>query len=589
MMLTAAIIFLLFPRCANIVPPTGGPRDTIPPEVVSSIPENFSTGFTGTEIEIEFDEFIQLRNINQQFIITPPQKERPDFRVRGRNLYIDLNTELIANTTYTLNFGNAIVDLNEGNPLNNYEFVFSTGDKIDSLSYSGIVLNAFDNKPVEGAIVMLHEELYDSVPYRRMPLYANRTGKDGRFQMNNLRADTFLVFALTDATNNYLYDRPGEEAIAFLDDYLYLTPDYQPPNMEHDTLINGTLINGTAPVFDTASEDPAHYIRPDDTLFMFKEETGRQYILRNERKKRGELLFIFNLPLRKEWSIDPVNFEPPENWKLVEKNPQPDSIRYWITDEKTRNIDNLRFLVSYRATGPSDTLEHVSDSINMNYTPPLRSRRQTAEQEDDPVMEVSFGIRSGGNQELNKNFKITFPVPLSHLDISKTELAVIQNNEFLPQDFEMTSDSLRIRNYYLSTDWVPGQDYRFTAKPGAFKDIFGLESDSIEFKFQTREEDHYGRIILNLSGVRDNIILQLLDERDYLMREYYFENDDELIIGYLQPQKYRLKVIFDTNNNRKWDTGNYLQGIQPERVMFYREVIAIRPNWDIEIKWDLGP
>ncbi len=593
MMLIASIISLLFPRCANIVPPTGGPRDTIPPEVVSSIPANFSTGFTGTEIQIEFDEFIQLRNINQQFIITPPQKERPDFRVRGRNLYIDLKTEPIANTTYTLNFGDAIVDLNESNAFSNYEFVFSTGDKIDSLSYSGIVLNAFDNKPVEGAIVMLYEEINDSVPYRRMPLYANRTGKDGRFQMNNLRVDTFLVFAITDANNNYLYDRPGEEAIAFLDDYLYLTPDYQPPHMEHDTLIydtliSDTLLNDTALIFDIPSREPAPYIRPDDTLYMFKEETGRQYLIRNERKKRGELLFVFNRPLRKEWSIEPVNFEPPESWKLVEKNPRMDSIRYWITDEETRKIDNMRFLVSYWATGPSDSLKQVSDSINMNYTAPLRSRRQAAEEEDEPVMEVPFGIRPGGNQELNKNLRISFPVPLSHLDLSKTGLAVIQSNDIVQRDFDMISDSLRIRNYYLLTDWIPGKDYRFTSEPGAFKDIFGLESDSIELNFKTREEDHYGSLILSLSGVTDHIILQLLDERENLLREYFFEQDDELIIDYLQPDKYRLKVIFDTNKNRRWDTGNYLQGIQPERVMFYREVIATRPNWDIEIKWDLG-
>jgi hypothetical protein len=140
--------------------------------------------------------------------------------------------------------------------------------------------------------------------------------------------------------------------------------------MEHDTLINDTMLN--------------------DTLYMSKEETGRQYLSRNERNKRGELLFVFNRPLRKEWSIKPVNFEPPEGWKLIEKNPLMDSIRYWITDEETRNIDNMRFLVSYRTTGPFDSLKHVSDSINMNYTPPLRSRRQLAEQEEAPGMEVSL-------------------------------------------------------------------------------------------------------------------------------------------------------------------------------------------------------
>jgi hypothetical protein len=571
LLLISGLASLLFPRCANIVPPTGGPRDTIPPEAVRSFPSNYSTGFRGTEILIEFDEFIQLRNINQQFIITPPQKERPEFSVRGRNLLIDLRSEPIANTTYTLNFGDAIVDLNENNPHINFEFVFSTGDEIDSLAYSGIVFNALDNKPVEGAIVMLYEELKDSVPYLRMPLYANRTGKDGRFQMNNLRADTFLVFAITDANNNYLYDSPDDETIGFLDQYLILTPD----------------INTYGPDTDTMQVISNAQIIPEDTLYMFPEETGRQYISRSERPGRGELLFVFNKPVSQEWYIDPVNFDPPANWKLIEKNPQMDSIRFWITDPETRNIDNMRFHATYWATGPSDSLKQVSDSLNQNYSAPLRSRRQEASDQDEPVMEPRFGLSSGGNQELNRNLRITFPVPIAATDLSKITLSVIQNGSMISRDFTLALDSLRIRDYQLITEWLPGQDYRFISTPGAFTDIFGLASDSIEFNFKTRERDHYGSIILTITGVNDHIILQVLDERELVLREYFLDTDGKVVIDYLQPAKYLFKVIFDPNKNRKWDTGNYLKGIQPERVMFYRETVPTRSNWDIEVEWDL--
>ncbi len=599
-LLMAGFVSLLFPRCANIVQPTGGPRDTIPPEVVRSIPGNYSTGFTGTDIQIEFDEFIQLRNINQQFIITPPQKERPEFRVRGRNLFIDLRTELIANTTYTLNFGNAIVDLNEGNPLANYEFVFSTGDVIDSLSYSGIVLNAFDNKPVEGVIVMLYEELNDSVPYRRMPLYANRTGEDGRFNMNNLRADTFLVFAIDDANNNYLYDRPAEEKIAFLDDYLYLTPE-QPLEPGIDTTVTRTgsaegangEINSHESIdslqenrfVDADSQQTAAPLR-QDTLYLFGEETGRQYLSRNERRERGNLLFVFNLPLEKEWSIEPVDFEPAGDWKEVEKNPRMDSIRFWIRDPEIRNTDNMRFLVSYWTTGPTDSLQAIIDTVSMNYSPPARSRRQTAA-EEEYVMQVDFGIASGGNQDLHKDLNIRFPVPLESIDNGKTELGVIQNNSPVQQEFDLVKDSLRIRNYRLITDWVQGQEYRFIAEPGAFTDIYEQESDSIEFAFKTRTEDHYGIIELSLTGVDDHIILQLLNERDQVLREFFTSENVNLTIDYLQPAKYRFKVIFDSNNNGRWDTGNYLEKIQPERVSFFNKTIATRANWVTEEHWDL--
>lgn len=563
----AGFISLLFPRCANIVQPTGGPRDTIPPEVVRSIPVNYSTGFTGTDIQIEFDEFIQLRNINEQFIITPPQKERPEFRIRGRNLFIDLRAELITNTTYTLNFGNAIVDLNEGNPLTNYEFVFSTGDIIDSLSYSGIVLNAFDNTPVEGAIVMLYEELNDSVPYRRMPLYANRTSEDGRFNMNNLRADTFIVFTIEDANNNYLYDRPADERIAFLDDYLNLTPE-KPAERGIDTT--------------EISKEPLR----QDTLYLFGEETGRQYLSSNERRERGHLLFVFNLPLEKEWAIEPLDIQPDDDWKVVEKNPRMDSIRFWISEPEIRNTDNMRFLVSYWTTGPSDSLQSIIDTVNMNYSPPARSRRQTAA-EEEYVMQVDFGIASGGNQDLHKDMNIRFPVPLDSIDSEKTQLQIIQNNNPVQQRFDLIKESVSIRNYRLATDWVQGQEYRFIAEPGAFTDIFGQTSDSIEFVFKTRTDDYYSIIELNLTGVDDNIIVQLLNERDQVLREFFTSENISLTIDFLQPAKYRFKVIFDTNNNGKWDTGNYLEGIQPERVIFFNKTIATRGNWVTEDHWVL--
>jgi hypothetical protein len=616
-LLAAGVITLMFPRCANIVPPTGGPRDTIPPGVVRSSPPNYTTNFSGREISIEFDEFIQLRNINQQFIITPPQKDRPDFSVRGRNLYIDLRTDPIANATYTLNFGEGIVDLNEGNPLSNYEFVFSTGDIIDSLTYSGIVLNAFDNKPVEGVVVMLYDVLLDSVPYNSIPLYANRTGEDGRFRLNNLRADTFLVFANNDENSNYLYDRPGEEAIAFRNELLapdtlratmqaapavsdtlkefrqndtvLYEPTEEPENGAGGVKLNVTAIDtiDIASTTDTGMGSVVIDYRPGDTLFLFQEETGNQYIIRNERRTRSDMLFVFNKPLQGEWAIEPINFEPPGNWFLKESNPAGDSIRYWITDEETRNNERLRFLVTYLKTGPSDSLSQTSDTVNMNFTVPAPSRRQSRT-EEVITFAPAFNIRGGGNQDLNKDIRISFPAPLSAYDPAKTSLSTIQNSQSVNRKFELVQDSLRIRNYYLKTDWVPGQEYRFFAEPGAFRSIDGLESDTIELKFITREDDYYGSILLNLTGVDSPVILQLLDEKDQVLREYLTDRNSEISIDFLPPQQnFRFKVIFDDNNNGKWDTGNYLNRIQPERVMIYEELVPTRSNWEINEEWNL--
>ncbi len=625
------ILPLLFPRCANIIPPTGGPRDTIPPELVSSEPPNYSTRFTGTAIRIEFDEFIQLRNINQQFIITPPQLERPEFRVRGRNLLIDLDTELIPNTTYTLNFGEAIVDLNEGNVLTNFEFVFSTGDIIDSLYYSGIVLNAFNNEPEEGVVVMLYDNLHDSVPYRQMPLYARRTGKDGRFRLNNLRTDTFKVFALRDAGNNYLYDQPGEEAIAFLEDLLVpgFHPDAAGPDFLPDTLVSeeAMTITEEPPVTGLAWQpaepemqqepdtiaaqqqewaaiqaglhdvdtipvagdyyDPAppFGFRTGDTLFLFKEEAGRQYIRRTERSRPGELLFVFNLPVAPGWLAEPLNFDPPENWMLTERNSRNDSIWLWITDAETRSTESLRFAVSYRADGPSDSIRTVTDTINLNYVERTTTRRQAATAEE-PVLEVTFGTAARGNMELNRNLRLSFPSPLNSFDYSLMDLAVIRDNDTVSRSFKLTADSLQIRRYNLITEWLEAEEYRFTALPGAFEDIFGVLSDSLRLVFRTRAKDDYGSIVLNLSGVKGHLIVQLINDRGTVIREAYTGEDTTITFDFLQPGQFRLKAIFDDNENRKWDTGNYLKGIQPERVLFYHSVIVTRANWSIEENWE---
>ena len=615
----AGFVLLLFPRCATIIPPTGGPRDSIPPAIISSNPANYSTLITKPEIQIEFDEFIQLRNINQQFIITPPQRERPDFRIRGRQLYIDLNTELLENTTYTLNFGDAIADLNEGNILTNFEFVFSTGDIIDSLSYSGIVINAYDNKPLEGAIVMLYNELLDSIPYRQMPLYANRTGKDGRFQLNNLRGDTFLVFALLEENNNYLYDRPGEESIAFLNEYispdtLKTSPgghDHEDQTHPDDSLSvfppshnyghNGASDLPEAQIADTIDHqggshesDSAYFEKisefnfpSGDTLFLFVEETGSQYIRRNERGQRGELLFVFNMPLHEEFSIEPLNFDPPSDWKLMEKSAGFDSIRLWVTDPEIRNIDNMRFLVSYWTPGVSDSLEKISDTLNMNFTAPRTTRRQDPEQVTIKILEPDFSIPAKGNQDLHRDLIIKFPEPLSDIDLAGATLSTVDNSTVVARDYKITPDPGNIRRYHVQTQWIPGQDYRFRADPGAFTGVLGTVSDSIDFNFTTREEDHYASILLHVTGVNENIIIQLLDERENILREYYINEDSHLVIDFLQPQKYMLKAIFDANQNNKWDTGNYLKGIQPERVKFHRDIIATRSNWEIEVDWDL--
>ncbi len=567
MLLLAVSFFavMLFQQCANIVPPTGGPRDTIPPEIVESDPENFSTNVTSPVIELTFDKFVQLQNIHQQLIISPPQKEEPEFSIRGKTVTIEFQTDLLPNTTYMMNFGEGIVDLNEGNVLEENEFVFSTGDEIDSLYYEGVVLNAFDSKPADDVVVMLYDNLNDSIPYKEMPLYAARTDEEGRFRVNNLRADTFKVFALKDERGNYLYDSKGEEAIAFRDELL--KPVYKSP-ADADT----------AAVEEDNSRVPSY--PQDDTLYLFREETGSQSVDRTERDIRGKLLFRFSKPLEKEWSIEPLNFSPPDDWKIKEVTQNKDSVIYWITDSGVRETDSLQFKAEYWATGPSDSLQRLTDTVDMNF----RARRA---EEEPGELGIDPGVRDGGILELNRDLSLTFDTPIADYEEDKIRL-YRDNDTLLPVEHEIQQDSVFLRKYLFVAGWEPDKEYKLEAEPGAFTDIFGRSNDSLAVNFETREQDYYGSIILNMEGVKDQLIIQLVDEQENIVGEKIVKEEGELVFEYLSPQSYRIKAIIDRNRNEEWDTGIYLEGVQPEIGVYYPEPVNVRSNWDIEMEWQIN-
>ncbi len=551
---------MVFQQCANIVPPTGGPRDSIPPVIVESNPENYSTNISSPVIELTFDKFVQLRNIDRQLIISPPQKERPQFTLRGRTVRIDLNTELIPNTTYLLNFGEGIVDLNEGNVLEDNEFVFSTGDEIDSLYYTGIVLDAFESKPVENVLVMMYDNLNDSVPYTSMPLYAARTDSEGRFRINNLRADTFRVFALKGEGNNYLYERPGEEAIGFRDEFI---SPVQVPSDEKDTIDsirNGYSIN----------------YPPGDTLYLFREATGMQRLELFRRDIRGKLFFRFNKPLKKDWDITPLNFSPGDNWKITEISQDMDSVIYWLTDQDVMSNDSLQFEAVYWATGPSDSLHRKRDTITF----------LTPRSEKEDHLEVRTSVRNNGVLELNKNFAFIFDTPVASVDEEKVNLFHVQDT-IVPVEYEFLQDSIFLRKCDFISEWDPGENYKLEVLPGAFTDIFGNQNDTLQIGFEIRSEDYYGTIILNVEDVTEQVIIQLTDDNYNVLREEILAEESELVFDYLAPQNYRIKAIFDRNRNNVWDTGNYLEGIQPEIGIFYPEPINVRSNWFTEETWNL--
>jgi len=581
----------------------GGPKDLDPPKVITSKPENYSLRFTGQKIEITFDEFIVLKDISRELIISPPLKERPDVRLRNKTIIIDLKNELNENTTYTLNFCKAIADNNEGNILTNYEFVFSTGDFLDSLSIEGRVLNAFDLQPSKDPIsIMLYNKIEDSIPLKEIPVYIGKTDTKGAFRINNLRADTYKIFALKDQNYNFLFDMTDEE-IAFADTIIPLTPEFlrslperlaKPDTVPLRPAVKKTVGRITADTLQRIQSDsitkkyelPAIYV----DMFSFTEQSKFQFISFNQRMSSELIEFGFNLPLKEELVIRPLNIDTSGSWFLPEANTARDTFKIWLTDTTFINQDTLKFELIYSVLDSMGNIYSKNDTLNFLYRKPVKTRSRRADEKEVkeiPKLNVTT-IKNRSNLDLNRSIPFTFNFPLLKTDNSFINLFVTKDSIEHRIGYEIKRDSISLRRLALENKWEEKTPYRLLILPGAFTDIYGNTNDTIKSVFTTTEKESYGTLILDISEVTTPLVIQLMNTNEVVIEERYISHDDKVIMEYLSPASYIVKFIHDRNNNRKWDTGNYLEHRQAEKVSYYVDEITIRANWELEINYSSG-
>ena len=581
---------LLFAYCAKMGSITGGPRDEDPPRVVSSRPANYSTDFTGNRIEITFDEFIALNNVNQALVISPPFAGKPDIRLRGKTLQIFLEGgEFRENTTYTFNFGNSIEDNNERNVLENFEFVFSTGPYLDSLSVAGTIVNSFNLRPIDDPfIIMAYDKLEDSIPIQEIPVYIGRSDKEGAFMINNMKADTFRIFALKDLNFNLLYDLPNEN-IAFYDSLVYLFPELLQTNIP-DTAQADSILMDTNDIEKDSTirkrDIPYSSLRPYFMeLFFFEEDNRKQYLMDEERKEDKHIFLAFNLPVEESLQIQGLNFDS-ENWYYEEVNILRDTFNLWIRDQDLIKSDSLIMLLGYPGTDSLGNYMLVEDTLNLFTRQMKQVRGKQGEQEKKQVLTVNT-IPNNTRQDLHKNILFNFNYPVEIVDTSKIFLFSIPDSLEISEIYAIKEDSLTLRKRYLEHPWKSQEKYRFFAEPGAFADFYGNMSDTLNINFTAQDEEYYGILQVNTSNVSCPLIVQLMDEKEVLFEERYIQADSTITFDFLRPGNYKVKYIYDTNNNGKWDTGRYLEGRQPERVEYYEGEIVIRSNWEMEIKWGM--
>ena len=571
LVLTALIVI----TCAHPVAPSGGPKDVAPPIVIQTIPENGSAGFETNKFVITFNEYISLNNIQQQTLISPPMKELPDFNIKGKSLHVKFKEELKPKTTYSVYFGDAIVDITENNPVTNYTYIFSTGDYVDSLSLSGYVYDALNLKPLEEVFVMLYKDNndtieFDSLPYFIVPYYLSKTNDIGRFQFNGLSDDDYLLFAINDQNSNYIFDQPGEQ-IAFLDSLIH--PIYI-KKQKIDTISIDSISN-ILMTTDSLFSDSIHY---DDTgninLYLFLSPDTIQRLLKAEVIANNTIRYSFSQPATNvefeslKYSSDSISF-------VIDFSKEKDTL-YWYLNNPP--IDSLEILV----TQFSDTLGTVYLKLDTD----KKSKRVKKNKNEDNKEILEWKSNTSGNKlDLNKHLEIQFSQPYVRFNNVDSSLLVIGNDSIWNPEFNFI-DSLQMKimfPYELQEE----TKYMVYFPDSSFSSWNNIHTEIIDIKFSTLSLSDYGIFTINLLPENNqHHLLQLLTEEEAIVKEFNFNRDTSITILYLLPGKYKLKIIYDGNNNHRWDVGNYNLKKQPEKVIYFTKEINIRANWEIEEDWE---
>lgn len=594
----------------------GGEKDVAPPVILESTPQNYSTNFSGQDYEFVFDEYFELKDIKQKLLVSPPMEDKPEIKIKGKKLLIHFPTELLPDRTYTLNFGDALVDRNESNPLENFKVIFSTGNEIDSLQIKGNVVDAFTGIALKGVAVMLYSSSEDSLPLSELPLYLSITDEEGNFDLQNLAEGQYKIFALVDGNNNYLFDQPTE-SVAFSDSLVSAkspvkTEDLRPERQDSITKTEDLRPKRQDSITKTEDLRPkTEDLRPEmqdsipetqDTtqvetltkealqLFIFQEYFPNQYISGTERKRAEKVQITFNEPLD-SLTLKMLYVENNNENYLTQWSENKDTVVCWMMDSLLADRDSLVYEIGYSVYDSLEQIVWEIDTIRFNF------KHTAAIPEEATPMTLKGNL--GRTKELGLPLILSCGLPYKVIDTSKISLFRLRDSLEFQEDFKTKPilDSSFIPGIVIKTRasqqveiqkvFLPDSSYSLRILPGAFVGYFGETNDSLNLDFKVNNEESYGVLILNLDNIHEPAILQLLNAKDIPIFERQLSSASSERFPLLQPGKYKFKLILDKNNNGKWDTGRYLKKIQPEPIFLYDKEITLKANWEMEENWDL--
>ena len=611
-----SICLTLLTSCAKMGQPDGGWYDETPPRIIGCSPADKGVNVKSKKITIYFDEFIKVDNPTEKVVVSPPQLETPEIKGAGKKIIVELKDSLKENTTYTVDFSDAISDNNEGNPLGNFTYSFSTSDHIDTLEIAGNVVNAENLEPIKGILVGVYaldnnfsvdgshwklsakDEKGNFIdPFLSKPLLrVSRTDSRGRFIVRGIAPGKYRVVALQDADGNYCFNQKSE-MIAFNHDVI--DPRFT------DAIRQDTVWRDSLHIDSIRSVGYTRFLPDDIVLRAFNEVQTDRFFLKTERTDPRVFTFFFsggdkNLPVLKG-----LNFNS-DNAFIVEHSLKNDTVSYWLRDTALVNQDTLAVQLTYMATDSLSNLVSNTDTIDIlskiSYEKRMKNKAREYEEwkkkqdkakkrgkEYEEIMpaellEPKYNVKS--QPDPDQNISIDMPVPIAKVDTAKIHLYAKHDSLWYRSKFLLRKTKDVSRRYDIIGEWRPGVEYSLEIDSMAFTDMYGHVNAAYKQGFKVRTEDEYGTLLMTINGMQDTtVVAQLLDSSDRVVKTVSTHNGTAEFF-YVNPGTYYMRMFVDTNNNGIWDTGDYAAGRQPEETFYYPEAIECKAKWDITLNWN---
>jgi hypothetical protein len=569
----------------------------MPPKFVGSSPQLRAVNVKSQKFELEFDEFIKLEKASEKVIISPPQMEQPEIKVVGKKVVGEFFDSLKDSTTYTIDFSDAIVDNNEGNPMGHFTYSFSTGAAIDTMEVAGTVLNAANLEPIKGIQVGLHKNLNDSalvkLPFDRV----SRTDSRGHFSIRGVAPGKYRIYALMDGNQNYLFDSKTE-MIAYSDSII--VPSMTPATRQ-DTVWKDTL------TIDTIKTVGYTRFLPDDIILRaFKEENTRQYFVKSQRDKENHFILKFSAKADTLPTLTGLNFDAKDAF-VIEPNEGNDSICYWVKDSLVYLMDTLQIKMDYLYTDSLEQLVPKTDTIYLANKLTREQREKLAQKEaeekekerkkkekkgekiePEPFPFLKMNVDAPSSMDVNKNILLTFEEPVAHIDTSAIHMSVKVDSLWEETPFIFRADSVIPRQYEILAEWEPEKEYQLKIDSAGIVGLYGLHINKVEQTLKVKKLDEYGTLLLNIKGADPHAIVELLDSSEKVLRQQSVTPEGTADFYYLAPNaKYYVRLFNDRNGNKVWDTGKFEEGIQPEEVYYLPKVWEMKANFEFEETWDI--